>query len=143
MISGSRDACIFETHAAIPMARAFSSHGIVEVGREEDDHLAGVLGQHLLGHLEPGEAGHAVVEEDDRRDRRRVEIGEPLQRLGPSSASSTTLNPPRSRKTRASMPHLRLVVHYEDARRDRGLLGDCHGAGHPSSSPGPGRAVRQ
>ena len=68
MISGRRDTSIFETHAAIPMARAFVLDRIVEVGREEDDHLAGVLGQHLLGHLESGEAGHPVVEEHDRRD---------------------------------------------------------------------------
>jgi hypothetical protein len=76
----------------------------IEMRLEQDDHLAGVQGEHPLGHLGPGDAGHPVVEQDDRGDRWRIELVEPLQRSGPSAASCTTLKPPRSRKTRASIP---------------------------------------
>ena len=137
------DACIFETHAAIPMLRAFSSHRSVEVGREEDDHLVGVLGQHLLGHLEPGEARHAVVEEDDRRDRRGVEIVEPLQGLGAVLGLVDDVEPAPLEEDAGEHAHLRLVVHDEDAGCDRGLLGDCHGGGILVRHQGSGRAVRR
>ena len=124
--------------AAILMC-AFS-HRTAQMGQEEDDHLCGALGRPLR-HLEAVQAGMRSSRYD-RRDRWRVEIGEPLQGLGPSAASSTTLNPPLSEEDPGEQPHLRLVVDYEDALRDRDLRGDCHGP-DPSSSRGPGRAVLQ
>ena len=102
---------------------------VVDVGREEDDHLAGVLGEHLLGHLEPGEARHPVVEEDDRRDRRGIEVDEPLQCLGAVLGLVDDVEAALCRKTRASMR----IVGSSSTTKTLGAMAVCTVSGMVSA----------
>ena len=97
---------------------------VVGAGDHHDGRV-GVVGQHLLGEVEAGLAGHVDVAQDEREGLGREEP----PRLG-SAAGGRAIVPMRLQESRQKRPDLLLVVDDEDAPICAGLrhwpfIGNC------------------